>query len=658
MSVKASCSITISIERIVESTHRFYKLQASTATEPAKPTSISTLPPSGWQDKEPAYSGGSTNSLYTVDLTVFSDGTFTYTDVMLSSSYEAAKAAYNKAQAAENTANAIKVYEIMTSSSRVLINWLDETDIKPSMITFTALCNRNNYAGGKLRIRYKNSSGSWITVKTVEDSSCTYTVNSAAREIQCSLLSSAGATLAEVSIPVSVDMSQVTQEDIFNKLTNNGAAGGLIYSNGQLYINAAYLNVGDGVNIYTDYDTMFQYRAESVVGTATSELAWKSNSGVATYGVVDSDRIRGKSLFITTTSSSDNGYVFLGNDGNYKGMIPVTIGQLYRISYYAKCASGTSTVRPWRITSNTRGAASPSQYGLGDGETVTTTWKRYERDYMPTESYLGLGFANLKRSTTVYICGIMIEAIDSTSQTTSPFVPAGNTQINGGMITTKSISADKLSVTDLCALGATIGGWQIQSGYLQSTNGNIKLYPDGRIVIGTAKLAAESNAFTIRNGLHIYTDHEELSAGTGEFKLFNLEHVTSGGHLVFAADGSTVCYLAASSKRYKDPCGEATHEDVRKLLDLPVVWFEYKDGYLKEGERFDGKPIIGLYAEDVYEAMPEAAQINADGQIEDWNHRILLPAMLKLIQDQEKRIAALEDRLNRLSSLNNTVDEQ
>lgn len=95
----------ITIHHVVDivSTTWYYKLQASTASAPAKPT---TQTPSGWSTTEPAYTEGSTNSLYIVQKTTFSDGTFDYSDVSLSSSYEAAKAAYNKAVLAQTSADA------------------------------------------------------------------------------------------------------------------------------------------------------------------------------------------------------------------------------------------------------------------------------------------------------------------------------------------------------------------------------------------------------------------------------------------------------------------------------------------------------------------------------------------------------------------------
>lgn len=106
MAVKASVTITISKYRDTDNITRYYKLQASTASKPAKPA---TLIPSGWTDTEPTYTSGSTNTLYFTDRYIFSDGTFQYTEVSKSTSYEAAKEAYNKAQAAQNTINNMEI---------------------------------------------------------------------------------------------------------------------------------------------------------------------------------------------------------------------------------------------------------------------------------------------------------------------------------------------------------------------------------------------------------------------------------------------------------------------------------------------------------------------------------------------------------------------
>ena len=103
MAVKASANITLFHVVDIDSTTIYYLLQSSTANPPAKPTTDN--PGGSWTTTEPTYTEGSTNTLYTVTKTKFSDGTFEYTPVSKSTAYEAAKTAYNKAVNANNNAN-------------------------------------------------------------------------------------------------------------------------------------------------------------------------------------------------------------------------------------------------------------------------------------------------------------------------------------------------------------------------------------------------------------------------------------------------------------------------------------------------------------------------------------------------------------------------
>ena len=81
----------------VENTTRYYMLDLSS---PAKPTV--NPPPSQWGTTEPTYTPGNEENLYFTDCTEFSDGTFAYSDISLSSSYAAAKAAYEEASTARS----------------------------------------------------------------------------------------------------------------------------------------------------------------------------------------------------------------------------------------------------------------------------------------------------------------------------------------------------------------------------------------------------------------------------------------------------------------------------------------------------------------------------------------------------------------------------
>ena len=104
MAVKGSATVTLSQYRDTESVTRYYKLQLSSLAAPDKPTNVKPdETPSGWSKSEPACD--ITMTLYTVDVTVFSDGTTHVSDVSKSTSYEAAKEAYNKASQAQGTAD-------------------------------------------------------------------------------------------------------------------------------------------------------------------------------------------------------------------------------------------------------------------------------------------------------------------------------------------------------------------------------------------------------------------------------------------------------------------------------------------------------------------------------------------------------------------------
>lgn len=109
MAVKGSATVTLSQYRDTESVTRYYKLQSSSLAAPDKPSNVKpNETPAGWSKSEPACD--ITKTLYTCDVTVFSDKTTHVSDVSKSTSYEAAKEAWNKANNAQGTANEAKKY--------------------------------------------------------------------------------------------------------------------------------------------------------------------------------------------------------------------------------------------------------------------------------------------------------------------------------------------------------------------------------------------------------------------------------------------------------------------------------------------------------------------------------------------------------------------
>lgn len=173
------------------------------------------------------------------------------------------------------------------------------------------------------------------------------------------------------------------------------------------------------------------------------------------------------------------------------------------------------------------------------------------------------------------------------------------------------------------------------------------------------------------NNLNIYAT--EMSANTGEFetltvtdmasftsspKIENMEYTTSSNTVCW--DGRTgykqLMLKSSSSKRYKDIGDNITESEVDEWYNIEPTWAKYKDGYLVKGDENEGRYIPMFIAEDVENFFPEATR-HADGQVEDWNERIMIPAMFAMIKAQKKKIDQQEKLINKLYEHLNLVKE-
>ena len=128
-------------------------------------------------------------------------------------------------------------------------------------------------------------------------------------------------------------------------------------------------------------------------------------------------------------------------------------------------------------------------------------------------------------------------------------------------------------------------------------------------------------------------------------QILNCKNVTAGVHLVFASDGKTLAYLSSSSKRYKDVLEKL--QCMEQWYNIQPVRARYKDGYLTEDDPFNGKDMPMFLAEDVEKHMPEAV-VYKDGKIEDWNYRVMLPAMFSMLKEQHKEIQNLKQTIKEM----------
>ena len=120
-------------------------------------------------------------------------------------------------------------------------------------------------------------------------------------------------------------------------------------------------------------------------------------------------------------------------------------------------------------------------------------------------------------------------------------------------------------------------------------------------------------------------------------------------------DNYRLCQPSSSSRRYKEDIKPVEDDrlDPHRLYDISVVQFKFKKGYFEPDDPYeqDRKDVIGFIAEDVYEHYPQAA-IMMDDEVENWNERYIIPPMLKLIQEQKKKIDELEERIEALERTN------
>lgn len=356
-------------------------------------------------------------------------------------------------------------------------------------------------------------------------------------------------------------------------------------------------------------------------------------------------------------------------------------------------AKGQYEIRVW-LKSNTSRTIMVSLNRVTYNCALTSTWKQFRFTAPVTtpntqgyENFTIGGFASIGSG--AYVYAYNPEVVHSYSPADILAMLTNNGAMDGIYMYNNQlyVKGKYIDVDDLKTLNATIGGFNIGNasiangctgltsktkGVYIGTNG-LRLYASREsnitfdisnnkaTFVGVtlafrsdptyglqAIMNGDDQTITCKYGLHVYTKRgSDFSDGTNtyptELVFKGLPHITSGTVLVRESSSDRICTASSSSKRYKDHIATLKDFEAEKLLDIPVVWFKYKEGYLAKEDRFVDKPLPGFYAEDVYRAFPECAMVNPDTSVEDWNYRTLIPPMLKLIQNLYKEIKELKE---------------
>lgn len=225
-------------------------------------------------------------------------------------------------------------------------------------------------------------------------------------------------------------------------------------------------------------------------------------------------------------------------------------------------------------------------------------------------------------------------------------------------ISSNNFSVDKygtMNCRNATIRGKVIVGGDAEDPEFIATDGHYTttIFPLGLLNEVDGEYAAVENGGF---GVGFYSSSSMSEVGT--ISAYNLRHsptynnTSSSSANVRIDSAGYFSRATGSSQRWKKDITENIEERLnpQKLYELPIKQFKYKDDYLNEKDVRYGKNIIGFIAEDVQQIYEPATEYDEDGNVEMWNSDVMIPAMLKLIQEQHTEIELLKQEIEVLKN--------
>lgn len=167
------------------------------------------------------------------------------------------------------------------------------------------------------------------------------------------------------------DASEMTQLEIFNKLTNNGETQGLYLYNNKVYLNASYIDTGYLAGWEVGYRKLSASGTygEVTLDASAGEIYSETNTGVYVpgYGTLYGTRIRGINLYTGTVHASSASF---------------------NTSVSASSVSASSVSASGKVKAGTHVEASGHFYSLGTGTDLADLSVRgTKKRIFPTKNY-------------------------------------------------------------------------------------------------------------------------------------------------------------------------------------------------------------------------------------------------------------------------------
>ena len=166
-----------------------------------------------------------------------------------------------------------------------------------------------------------------------------------------------------------------------------------------------------------------------------------------------------------------------------------------------------------------------------------------------------------------------------------------------------------------------------------------------------SNLTAENCNLEVKNmnvsGPCTFDDENNEPIFRQSMKVYGFGFTTSGWNAWISNNDYRLRAYGSSSERYKILGDSLTEKFIESLYNIEPIMARYKDGYLEEHDERVGVEFPMFRAEDVDIYFPLAVD-HIDGKAENWNERIMIPAMFAMIKSQKEQLDRQEKLINQL----------
>lgn len=224
---------------------------------------------------------------------------------------------------------------------------------------------------------------------------------------------------------------------------------------------------------------------------------------------------------------------------------------------------------------------------------------------------------------------LVVETKDQNGNTVYPFWVRANGQVGINLVD-QSASTPAFTIGNVDGAAIRMGGDGFEVDFGQNWAKMYYLNQDGAVRLSLG--SGDTEYVRIDSDGLIQTKYPIKSSASPNV------HMNSSGAILECTD---------STRRIKNSESEDLGDmDPEALYRLPVKTYKYNDGYLSDKDPRCGQRFIGFMAEDMEEVYPYAVDYDDDGLPRNWNIRVMVPAMMKLIQRQHAKIIEMEGKIN------------